>query len=309
MDASGFWGVQKENDRILYHKEPVRSSEFINKKIWKDIETINPNLLICHSRKSSTSYGLPTHNINNHPFVNEDLSIALVHNGHIENNAYNKLLEIFEVISDCDSEVFLRIFLNEINKKSPSIYDRLSAVNNIWALSSDSFMAIAIGEIFENQRRLCLFRNQYKSLFLANVKSTNQLFFVSTKEIWEESVKHIEVKYEIEEIPCSQAWMLDVNSNIIKFTLNKKELNPIIKEKTKKPEINEKIYTNLNENEDVCFTKEVVTSLCENINFLSNEIKNNFNTQEYAEIEIRDCSHKLAFIKKEILNVLNFIKK
>jgi hypothetical protein len=135
------------------------------------------------------------------------------------------------------------------------------------------------------------------------------LFFVSTKEIWEESVKEIELKYEIEEIPCSEAWMLDINNNIIKFKLNKKELNPIINEKTNKPKINRKIYTNLNENEDVCFTKEVVTSLCENINLLSNEIKSNLNQQGYTELEIRNCSHKLALIKKEILNILNFIKK
>lgn len=125
MDASGFWGIQKENNRILYHKEPVTSSEFINKKIWKEIEFLNPNL----------------------------------------------------------------------------------------------------------------------------------------------------------------------------------------NEKTESPRIDNNIYTNLNENEDVCFTKEVVVSLCKNINLLSNEIENNFQEKEYTELEIRNCSHKLALMKKEILNVLNFIKK
>jgi len=45
-DASGVWGTEfGEDGRIIYHKEPIRSSEFIRKPFWYKLKKIKTDML------------------------------------------------------------------------------------------------------------------------------------------------------------------------------------------------------------------------------------------------------------------------
>jgi len=88
-DAAGFWGAQKDGGKIMYHKQPDKSSEFVKNQVWKAIRHLNPNLIICHARGASIGVGAPSINRNNHPFVTHDKCVGLVHNGRIPEPEYD----------------------------------------------------------------------------------------------------------------------------------------------------------------------------------------------------------------------------
>ena len=84
MDAAGIWGTEQGNGSIIYHKEPVNSSRFIKNEIWDNVKKLKPDLLLLHARYTSSGVGHARHNKNNHPFVSTDKTVAMVHNGIIQ---------------------------------------------------------------------------------------------------------------------------------------------------------------------------------------------------------------------------------
>ena len=89
-NATGFWASQvgdRESDSIFYHKEPKRSSEFVNLDIWNELSKHKTNLLIAHCRKSSS--GSENNNKNNHPFLSDDRRVALVHMAMCQNSMFS----------------------------------------------------------------------------------------------------------------------------------------------------------------------------------------------------------------------------
>lgn len=162
----------------------------MRKDVWRKIAKLEPNLLIAHAREASV--GPPSINKNNHPFVNTDRTIAVVHNGRIPDPEYSALRKKYEINSECDSEILLRIFENENG-------DKLAGVKDIWSFFSRKYghntlsipaMAVAIGErLSEGVRRLWLFRNDLRTLWLVDLReSLGQIFFCSTEEIWHQAI-------------------------------------------------------------------------------------------------------------------------
>ena len=219
-DASGFWGTEPEDGRIIYHKEPIKSSEFVKKKIWRKVKRINPDLLLVHARLASPGVGLPSVNKNNHPFVSEDGSIGLIHNGKVPYPEYTALKDDYEVRGACDSEILLRLFEKEAEKSSNGeAGTRLEGIKKIWSFMGEGKMVVAIGERLEHgQRRLWFFRNKHRTLWLADLREVcGQVFFFSTVSIWHEAVNTCGeffpylMSVKLIEVPTEQVWRMETS--------------------------------------------------------------------------------------------------
>ena len=90
MDAAGVWGTEPKDGSIIYHKEPIKSSKFIKTETWENVKKLNPDLLLLHARYTSPGIGHARYNKNNHPFVNADKTVAMIHNGIIQEAYYLK---------------------------------------------------------------------------------------------------------------------------------------------------------------------------------------------------------------------------
>jgi len=231
VDAAGFWGVESDDSCIVYHKEPIKASDFIKKTVWTDLSEYNLNLMVVHARGASTGVGIPSDNINNHPFVSFDKTIGLVHNGRIPDTEYDVLTKRYEVVSKCDSEILLRIFegshvytaeeMAEYKELDPVLAERLIGLRDIWSFIDKGHMAVAIGER-PNQfdRRLFLFRNKHRSLWLADLrKELGQVFFCSTPDIWSNAFKSsgtnriIKNRVKLCELPTEELWTMSIDEN------------------------------------------------------------------------------------------------
>lgn len=197
--ASGFWCPNL--NYTSYHKEPVKSSEIIKRNHWKVAISNDPHMIICHARDASIGVGSPSNNENNHPFTNKDLSIAIAHNGRIPDSIYLPLKEKYKTLSDCDSELFLCMFDN--NKDD--IEERLNTLREMRILLKDSHMAVAIGE--RNSKRLWLFRNEHRSLW--TVEANGQVFFFSTREIWNNATIGLKINAEPKEIMADVIYLFE----------------------------------------------------------------------------------------------------
>jgi hypothetical protein len=217
-DAAGFWGVN--NEQVIFHKEPGRSSQLIKKNEWLDILNFNPSLLITHAREASSGVGPPAINKNNHPFTSRDKNIALIHNGRVAEADYRNLLKKYEVATACDSEILLRIFEN-----SPG----LDGIKDIWAFSQKTQMAVAIAERAEdNRHRLWLFRNQHRSLWIIDLQDIlGQTFFCSTAEIWHNALKSHKIKellnkrIKLIELTPEEVWSFELGSDLKRFAVER----------------------------------------------------------------------------------------
>lgn len=209
IDAAGFWATQSgEKGKIFYYKEPLNSSLFIKNQYWQEILTYNIDLVLVHARGASKGVGAPEFNENNHPFISNDKLTALIHNGRIEDKEYNILKARFKPISECDSEVLLRIY--EVNKSIKDIFD----------LIQEGHMAVAIGERCSDKRVLWIFRNEYRPLWVVDVKEDlNQIFFVSEPSIWFESIEECKFrpkKQKLLEVPTEEIWKIQNNLEVEK---------------------------------------------------------------------------------------------
>lgn len=193
QDAAGCWGTESDPNTggIIYHKEPISSSKFVEKPFWTKVQKLNPNLMLIHARGASTGMGSPRINKNNHPFVSEDKRIGLIHNGVIYESEY--LRKKYETKSDCDSEVLLRIYEAGLNRSTvpESVSRRLEGLRDVWSYIHKGHMAVAIGELeIDGSRSLTLFRNDKRPLWFADFRQKlGQIFFFSSTEILSKAMK------------------------------------------------------------------------------------------------------------------------
>jgi len=270
-DAAGVWGTEfGEDGRIVYHKEPTRSSEFIRKPFWYKLKKIKTDMLLVHARATSKDGGDPNNNINNHPFVSNDRSIGLVHNGTI--GEANEIKAIYETQSDTDSECLLRIFEHGLESDFEAIQDtpdylcsRVGGIEKIWSYVHSGAMAVAIGErIDEHKRGLFLFRNEQRPLWIADLRNElGQIFFFSSPDIWTRSIysndilkNQLKNNQKLIEIPHGEIWHFYIDEKnrhpsdeqLYRFKINieskiELEKNEFISIKPSK--LNLKIITNL----------------------------------------------------------------
>lgn len=247
-DASGVWGTEfGECGKIVYHKEPIRSSDFVKEEFWHKLRKIKTDMLLVHARATSRGGGDAVNNANNHPFVSQDKRIGMIHNGTIEEADF--LRDKYETLSETDSECLLRIYEHgmesgrKVLEEIPDeISTRLTGVHDIWSYISTGAMAVAIGErIDEHRRGLFLFRNEKRPIWIADLRDLlGQVFFFSSPDIWYKAIEnnqelsnHSWGSQKIIELPANQVWffIIDekertvVENNLFKFKLEIKPTN------------------------------------------------------------------------------------
>jgi len=249
IDAAGYWGVESGvNGNVLYHKEPVKSSDFIKKDFWKLVSKHNPNLLLVHARGASKGVGEPSNNHNNHPFTSLDKSIGLIHNGRVDDCEYHSLKKKYGLQSQCDSEILLRIFESGENYSPKELKEfgetdhpqRLAGIRDVFSLINEGHMAVAVGERGHNgNRMLWLFRNRHRPLWIVDMREPlGQVFFVSEPNIWEEAIrecsgiKSLARTQKLIELPTEEIWHFKVTSeepcpkNVERFEVCKEGSTP-----------------------------------------------------------------------------------
>jgi glucosamine 6-phosphate synthetase-like amidotransferase/phosphosugar isomerase protein len=231
IDASGFWATEVSNKHnnnkggVIYHKEPIKSSEFIKKEEWASLRKRKLDLIIAHARATSKGSGHASDNTNNHPFVSSDRKIALAHNGTLEEAGFLK--EKYEILSDTDSELLLRIYEHGLDKPYYSIEGvpndiakKVNGIKDIWSYVSTGAMAVAIGErIDDHTRGLFLFRNEKRPMWLADMrKNLGQVFFFSSPDIWYRSIASDDDlknlcwgSQKLMELPPFQVWHMSID--------------------------------------------------------------------------------------------------
>lgn len=245
-DASGYWGTEVgQQGRILYHKEPTKSSDFITKPIWQNVAGYDTDLLLVHARGASQGVGIPGQNKNNHPFVSEDRTVGLIHNGRIPDAEYNALKNKYKVKTECDSEILLRIFQGvSLSGETQAEYDdpdewgitrRLHGIKDVWSHVVRGHMTVGIGEWLQGgNRRLWLFRNRHRTLWLVDMrKYLGQIFFCSTPEIWQKAAQDcrsvrpfVRKRIKLVDLPIEEAWVMrtsateEIPENVRKFVIS-----------------------------------------------------------------------------------------
>jgi len=259
-DASGYWATNDRNDkegRVFFSKEPKKSSLFVKGEPWEAWENKDINLLISHCRRSSTK-GSENKNRNNHPFVSKDSLSALVHNGNVPE--FDVLRDKYDVMSDCDSEILLRImergyqypteFLKSQlgglkstsdklikdckDEEIPEWSHKVLGLMDIFARINYGAMAVAIGERWaDDTRALWLFRDRDRPLHVIDMRETlGQIYVVSDKRIFRDGVeavtglkRFVKANTPILEFPAMYIWLLMYKTNgefaIRKFKVNR----------------------------------------------------------------------------------------
>lgn len=235
--ATGFWACEKENGVIFYDKEPVKASVFQHRTPWKDkFAEADTDILLGHCRYSTMNSGNEKFNKNNHPHVSNDKRIALVHNGRILE--YGVLKSRYETISDCDSEVLIRMFEvgrsyigknEELDKEFSHLTvkdHQFMGVREIFSRVHHGAMAVAIGERGEDEnhetRTLWLFRDDERPLHLIDMRETlGQYFFCSEADIWRSAVescseikKYFPASQPIIPLPSFQVWRIQFTPKV-----------------------------------------------------------------------------------------------
>lgn len=276
FDASGVWGTESgKNGRVIYHKEPIRSSEFIQKDFWKDLRKVKTNMMLVHARWKSRGNGLAAINANNHPFVSADKRIGMVHNGTLEE--YQYLKDRYQILSDTDSEVLLRMFEDGL-KDEDNFDDRLNGIKDIWSVISRGAMAVAFGERLDDNRRfLYLFRNEHRPLWLADLRGLlGQIFFFSSPDIWYRAIsgsnelkKVCSGTQNLIEVPTSQIWgmwiddkhpMISSSDQVLRYEVEVDDKGKVWKaghvRPVKKPKVKLSVISQLDDNEKVLGEEE-----------------------------------------------------
>lgn len=227
-------------------------------------------MILCHARGASKGVGEPAINANNHPFISQDKSLCLIHNGRVDDVEYNNLKQKYAVKSNCDSEIILRILENasEVEKFDDIMPQEVtSGIKNVFALINEGHMAVAVGKRGLNgERWLWLFRNQHRPLWVVDTReSLGQIFFVSEPTIWEEAIKECNSlkgfarSQKLIEIPEGQIWCFRTDlenkhiSSVLKYEVIKSDSTPWtfdgIRHEIKQSEPTCNFITELDENE------------------------------------------------------------
>lgn len=232
-DATGFYATQPGEGCILLDKEPVKATDYIERDIWKRtfLENDDVDMFIGHCRQTSVGGGPERINKNNHPHWSDDRRIAVTHNGKIPE--FSALKHRYDVGSECDSEILLRMFESaQIIKKdkeeelkkdfpnlTPFLSERLLGLKEIFSRVNYGAMAVAIAERGDDgQRFLWLFRDDERPLYVIDMREQlGQIFYCSTPEIWRNAVEmtpsmknYLQPEFIIE-FPPLQVWLLGLD--------------------------------------------------------------------------------------------------
>lgn len=221
--------------------------------------------------------------------------------------------------------MLLRIFQGgdgnapELDQEPKEIKNRLAGIRDIWSTAYDSHMAVALGEFNEEKRRLWLFRNEFRNICVVDLlDKLGQVFFVSTPEIWHNSIKNIELgfDYQIIQLPTEEVYLFELNEqvNLTRYQIQSEGIQNWQVDKFlsfEKPKIDQNVHTNLNNKEECVdyFIENYNKSkdlLCEITNKIY-EIEGIIETEQDLNFEL--IFNKFNFLEKEIEFILKNIKK
>ena len=189
-------------------------------------------MLVMHAR--GASQGPPADNRNNHPFLNQEQTLALIHNGTLTDTEYRALKKKYEVESSCDSEILLRIIVGASLEKAqakypneqPEVAARLMGLQDTFSVINHGHMAAAVAENTPEQKRLWLFRNKHRPLWVADAReSLGQVFFCSTPEIWTSAVNAVHdlrklpgfSRHKLYDLTTHEVWMFTLVAEDIQY--------------------------------------------------------------------------------------------
>lgn len=224
VDAAGYWGTEVGN-KILYHKQPSKSSDFIKTEHWNKLRKLQLNMMLVHARATSKGGGHASINSNNHPFVNSNTTLAMVHNGTLDEATFLK--DKYETLSQTDSEYLLRMYEHGLDTPyyaiegvPVDIAKKMNGIKDIWSCISSGAMAVGIGErVDKDTRDLFLFRNEKRPMWLADLRRVlGQVFFFSSPDIWYRAMSDKENlkktcwgEQKLIELPPNQIWYMRID--------------------------------------------------------------------------------------------------
>lgn len=176
-DATGF--VATVNGEVLTDKRPIASKYFTHvSPKWRKAITAEKIALVGHTRHGTS--GSKANNNNNHPFHGPRYSV--VHNGMV--TAHEEIAKAlkFNLVSDCDSEIFIH-FLNRPKSIEENVADIFAVLDKVCS------MALAIHD--RETGITYVTRNGGNPAHFARIKRWNALTFASTQQILEWSYNPI----------------------------------------------------------------------------------------------------------------------
>lgn len=180
-DASGFVANAvpldyPERASTVFDKQPLRATEFIKlNRSFRSLAHRRCTAFVGHVR--AATHGDPNDNRNNHPFVSDDETLFLVHNGVLSNHEDVADELSLHLKTECDSEVLLRI-VETATSVPGGLRDCLRLVKGSMAIA---VFDRATGFVW-------LTHNGGRSLWLARLRNDRRWFFASTGKILLEGI-------------------------------------------------------------------------------------------------------------------------
>lgn len=168
-DATGIAYIKDNKIHVI--KKAVTPTEF--KKIVDEIEDSEILIAIGHNRHATSNTEQKHLDSEAHPFISEDGSFAIVHNGSVR--AEETIRGMLEIISNhkfsskVDSEVYVHI-LEELLKKDKS---RVNALEKLYKFSEGNLLVLfSDGELIGIPDKSMVLAKQDDSLYIASTESS-----------------------------------------------------------------------------------------------------------------------------------------
>lgn len=201
--ATGHYAADAEG-KVDFFKAGIKAEDYVQSERWDHLREMNPIVMIVHDR--FTTRGNAEDNFNNHPHVSKTGNIAVVHNGTLRR--YDELREEFELQSDCDSELILKIIA-----KTGNVLEGIKNVFKMFGSTGDFACEVIYRNPKTNKSRMFFFRDCGRpGRFIDATKELGQVFFISQNDIWKDAIveagledllSHLKIKI----IPPYQIWI------------------------------------------------------------------------------------------------------
>lgn len=202
LHATGYAALNEGHIHI--HKLPVSASNFTFDRLYLTL----PEACLGHVRHATQ--GNPKDNINNHPFRSK--RFAFVHNGSLKLAGQH-----IPTKSNCDSERMFRLFLK--------YYSACHVVERAIELMGKEFIneSFACCLLDRQTQKIHMFRNSKRPLWIVRIPQMQSIFWASTQEIIDETMKHYGLEYSSFQTKTNTIYTVDNELSIDKQTMNWKE--------------------------------------------------------------------------------------
>ncbi len=166
-DAAGFAFI--ENNNLIVHKKPIKSSELVEEADWKSLTL--PKVMILHTRMKTQ--GSEKNNANNHPLFSKN-GIAIVHNGIIYND--KEIIGKKQRDGEVDSESILHLLSTRTKAdRLKRLFDRI-----------EGSFAVAVIDRNDPEKLVLIKKDNPIDLYFDS--KDDILYFCSEREIMQEAL-------------------------------------------------------------------------------------------------------------------------